>query len=164
MGTLADRVGLPQPLGELVIEFGRGHDSEVMHEEAPRVRTGTSDARVLDATLEVEKAVERGLLGGQASESAAAPLQADRRLRDRVAEWATCLGELDEAAVESDDLLGLVVQVSLDRPFVGHGAEAISLGTGKESLPLGEWFKNVPLSRSQRTSAERMARAHSSGD
>jgi molybdopterin biosynthesis enzyme len=58
MGTVADRVGLPQPLGELVIEFGRGHDSEVMHEEALRVRTGTSDPRVLDATLEVEKAVE----------------------------------------------------------------------------------------------------------
>ena len=60
MLALAHRMSLPQPAGELVVELGSGDDPELMHEEALGVRAGTSDASVLDATLEVrEIAVER---------------------------------------------------------------------------------------------------------
>ena len=58
MLTLADRICLPQPPGEHVVELGWSDDPEVMHEESRRVRAGTPDANILDTTLEVEVAVE----------------------------------------------------------------------------------------------------------
>src|SRR5262245_32106819 len=93
-----------------------------MDEQALRVRAGAQDARILDPTLEIEIAVERGVLRLEAGEAAPASLQADRGLRHRVGERSARLGELDEAVIQSDDTLGLVVQVLLDRPLVGHGA------------------------------------------
>jgi hypothetical protein len=137
MRTLADRVGLPQPLEKLVVELVHGDDSEVVHEKALRVRTGSSDPWVLDATLQVEIAVKRRLLRGCAGKTAAASLQADGCLRDRVTERTTRLGEFDEAAIEGDNVLGLVMQVTLDGPLVGHAAEATRPASGEERVGCG---------------------------
>ena len=162
MLALAHRVRLPQPVGELGVELGRGDDPEVMHEEALRVRTGMPNARVLDATLEVEVAVERRLPRRQAGEAPAASLEGDRSLRDRIREWATRLGELDELAVEIDDLLGLLAQVSLDRPLVGRGPSCsptrkrvgLSLVNGSRFQSLQRSRNVIPASRAIRSSSE----------
>src|SRR6188768_3460693 len=112
----ADCVCLSQPSGKRRIELRERDDPEVMDEQALRIRAGTADARILDATLEIEVAVERRLLGFEAGESAPASLQGDRGLRHRVREGAARPDELDEAVVEAHDVVGLAEQVALDRP------------------------------------------------
>src|SRR5262245_10955815 len=99
----ANRVCLSEPFGKLRIELRERDDPEVMAEQALRVRAGTPDARILDATLEVEVAVEPGRLWFETGESAPASLQADGGLRHGVVEGAARLDELDEAVVERDD-------------------------------------------------------------
>src|SRR6188768_2959094 len=102
----ADRVRLSQPPGKLRIELWERDDPEVMDEQALRVWAGTTDARILYATLQIEVAVERGFPRFEAGEPAPAPLQRDRGLRHRVREWAARPDEPDEAVVESDDVVG----------------------------------------------------------
>ena len=74
---------------------------------------------------------------GRAGETTATSLQADRSLRDRVVEWTARLGKFDEAAIESNDMLGLVMQVTLDGPLVDHASEATRPNQGEDS-PLRE--------------------------
>jgi hypothetical protein len=50
----ADRVGLADPAGELLIHLLRGADPEVVHEQTLRVRRDVGDARILDGALQVE--------------------------------------------------------------------------------------------------------------
>jgi len=116
----APTVCLRDPFGKLRVELRRPDDPEVMHEEPLRVRAGTSNARILDTTLQVEIAVERCMTRLQAGEPTSAPLQADRRLRHRIGEWTTRRDQLDEAVVEANDVVGLVAQMPFDRPLVGH--------------------------------------------
>jgi len=71
----ADRVRLSEPPRKLRIELRERDDPEVMDEQALRVWAGTADARILDATLQIEVAVERGFLRFEAGETAPAPLQ-----------------------------------------------------------------------------------------
>src|SRR5262245_41589180 len=101
-GTLTDRVRLPEPSAEHAVQLRQLDDAELMHEQALRVRVGSPDTRILDLTLEVEVAVESCLSRLEPGEAAAASLQRDRRLRDRVREQSAFLGELDEAAIEGD--------------------------------------------------------------
>jgi hypothetical protein len=122
MCALPDGVCLAQPGGELVIELFGSDDAEVMYEQPLRVRARPPDARIDDAPLQVEVPGQGCLSGSEAGESAAGAFQRDRRLRDRVAERPTGLGEPDELVVQLDDLLGLVAQMALDRPLLGHQA------------------------------------------
>jgi hypothetical protein len=120
MGTLADRVCLAQPRGELVIEFLRSCDPEAMHEQTLRVRARPLDTSIDNAPLEVEIPGQGCLSRRYAGESSAAPLERDRGLRHRVAERATSLSESDEPVEKHDDLLRLVTQMSLDGPLLVH--------------------------------------------
>ena len=120
MGTLADRVCLVQPRGELVIEFLRSCDPEAMHEQTLRVRARPLDTSIDNAPLEVEIPGQGCLSRRYAGESSAAPFERDRGLRHRVAERATSLSESDEPVVKHDDLLRLVAQMSLDGPLLVH--------------------------------------------
>jgi hypothetical protein len=120
MGALPHRVCLAQPCGELVIELMGSDDPEAMHEQPLRVRTRPLDTRIDDTPLEVEIPGQGCLPKGDACKSAATALQCDRGLRDRVAERATSLGKSDELVVEGDDPLGLVAQMPLDGPHLGH--------------------------------------------
>src|SRR4026208_1182266 len=113
----ADRVRLSEPPGKLCIELRERDDPEVLDEQALRVWAGTADARILDATLQIEVAVERGFLRFEAGETAPASLQGDRGLRHRVREGAARPDELDEAVAESHDGVRLAEQVALDRPL-----------------------------------------------
>jgi hypothetical protein len=120
MGTLADCVCLPQPLGEFVVELLGSDDPEAMDEQTLRVWTGALDPSVLNATLKVEIPSQGCLPGGYAGETSPAALERNRSLRHGVPERATRLGKSDEIVVKGDDLLRLVAQVSLDGPFVRH--------------------------------------------
>ena len=151
MCALADRVGFSQPLKELLVELMNSGDPEVVHEKALRVRTGTSDASVLNATLEVEIPVEGSLPWGRAGETTATSLQADRSLRDRVVERTARLGKFDETPIESNDMLGLVVQVTLDGPLVDHASEATRPNQGEDS-PLRE-FAEMSVDGSENSDA-----------
>ena len=92
MGAPPDRVRLAQPCGELVIEFLRCDDPEVMHEHTLGVRTRPLDTWIDDTPLEVEISGQGCLPGREAGESSSAALERDRGLRDGVAERATILG------------------------------------------------------------------------
>jgi hypothetical protein len=120
MGALPDRVCLPQPGGKLVIELLGSDDPEVMHKQTLGVRTGPLDATINDTPLQVEIPGQGCPPRGDAGESSAAALERDCGLRHRVAKRAASLGKPDELVIERGDLLRLVAQMPLDRPFLGH--------------------------------------------
>jgi hypothetical protein len=114
--ALADRVGLADPSGELVVEFRLPADPELVHEEPLRVGSRADHARVTDDALEIQVPGESATGRPCARESASRALERDDRLGDRIGERAAGRDQLDELPVDGDRACGLVTQVIPKRP------------------------------------------------
>ena len=125
----ADLIGVSHPIGESLIKLIERDDAVVMHEQVLRVGSRSGDARIFDATLQVQVSRESVFSECRPSEATTNALQRDRALRHRVGEWAARLRELDEPTVERNDGGRSTRQVTFDRPpDLVHRATLPSVG------------------------------------
>ena len=91
MASLSNRVRLPDPGGELIIELIKRGDTELVGEQTLGVRRSTPDTRIFQSPLDIQVPVQPADFWFGAGESASRSLERDRRLGDRQVEGSARL-------------------------------------------------------------------------